>query len=269
MPLQLREQHADVAARARASRGRAASRPTGRTPGCWTARSGSPSARRAGSPAATSSARRSSRCRCAGSRWSASPRGSISPSSSSTSRSTPCVLGCCGPMLTVIVSVRMFRHRVRSSLVPGATADRVRCWRGTLLRVTCSGSDASRRLADLHRIVLAQRIAFPVLRHQQPPQIGMAVEHDAEQVPDFALEPVGRRPDAADRRDVRVVAVQPHLHAQPQPVRDRDEEVDDLEARLARPEIDRGQLGEQRRSAAPARSRSAAARRDHVVAPAT
>src|SRR4029079_1944093 len=29
-----------------------------------------------------------------------------SPSSSSTSRSTPCVLGCCGPMFTVIVSVR-------------------------------------------------------------------------------------------------------------------------------------------------------------------
>src|ERR687896_1704075 len=30
----------------------------------------------------------------------------ISPSSSSTSLSTPCVLGCCGPMLIVIVSVR-------------------------------------------------------------------------------------------------------------------------------------------------------------------
>src|SRR5262245_48256165 len=30
----------------------------------------------------------------------------FSPSSSSTSRNTPCVLGCCGPMLTVIVSVR-------------------------------------------------------------------------------------------------------------------------------------------------------------------
>src|SRR5215217_208623 len=30
----------------------------------------------------------------------------VSPSSSNTNRSTPCVLGCCGPMLTVIVSVR-------------------------------------------------------------------------------------------------------------------------------------------------------------------
>ena len=50
---------------------------------------------------------RSSRCRCGGSRWSAPPRATVSPSSSSTSRSTPCVLGCCGPMLTVIVSVRI------------------------------------------------------------------------------------------------------------------------------------------------------------------
>src|ERR687887_752329 len=31
----------------------------------------------------------------------------VSPSSSSTRRSTPCVLGCWGPMLTVIVSVRI------------------------------------------------------------------------------------------------------------------------------------------------------------------
>src|SRR6476646_8127364 len=30
----------------------------------------------------------------------------VSPESSSTIRSTPCVLGCCGPMLTVIVSWR-------------------------------------------------------------------------------------------------------------------------------------------------------------------
>src|SRR5512140_2737986 len=30
----------------------------------------------------------------------------FSPSSSRTRRNTPCVLGCCGPMLTVIVSVR-------------------------------------------------------------------------------------------------------------------------------------------------------------------
>src|SRR3979409_1259747 len=42
----------------------------------------------------------------------------VSPSSSRTSRSTPCVLGCWGPMLTVIVSARISgiaSYRVLSS----------------------------------------------------------------------------------------------------------------------------------------------------------
>ena len=95
--------------RAPASRCRAASRPPGRTPGCWTARRGSPSARRAESPAATSSARRSSRCRYAETRLSYRRDDGLAESSS-TRRSTPCVLGCCGPMLTVIVSGPQFRH---------------------------------------------------------------------------------------------------------------------------------------------------------------
>src|SRR5437763_1798830 len=34
----------------------------------------------------------------------------VSPSSSSTTRSTPCVDGCCGPMLRVMVSVRTVSH---------------------------------------------------------------------------------------------------------------------------------------------------------------
>ena len=85
---------------------RAAARPTGRRRASSTARRGSPSARRAESPAATSSARRSSRCPCGGSRWSCRRPTIVSPESCSTRRSTPCVLGCCGPMLTVIVSLR-------------------------------------------------------------------------------------------------------------------------------------------------------------------
>src|SRR2546427_12478855 len=46
---------------------------------------------------------------------------------------------------------------------------------------------------DLHRIVFAEGIAFPILGHQQPSRIGMPVEHDAEKVPDLALEPTCRR----------------------------------------------------------------------------
>ena len=50
----------------------------------------------------------------------------VSPSSSSTSRSTPCVLGCCGPMLTVIVSVRS------SGIVVSGSAIGIRCRRAPI-----------------------------------------------------------------------------------------------------------------------------------------
>src|SRR5262245_55421839 len=83
-----------------------------------------------------------------------------------------------------------------------------------------------RRLPDLHRVVLPQRIAVPVFGHQQPARIGMVVERDAEQVPHFALQPVGGRPDDAGGGDVRVLAVQPDLHAEAKAVGERNEEID-------------------------------------------
>src|SRR5581483_5558511 len=43
---------------------------------------------------------------------------------------------------------------------------------------------------DLHRIILPQRMTFPILGHQQAAQVAVAVEIDPEQVPDLALEPV-------------------------------------------------------------------------------
>ena len=70
--------------------------------------------------------------------------------------------------------------------------------------VSWSGVVDLRRHLDLHRVVLAQRVPLPVLRHQQPAQVAVLLEHDAEQVPDLALEPVGRRPDAVHRRHARV-----------------------------------------------------------------
>ena len=134
-PLQLGEQHADVLHALRHLQPEQLLDARARTPGCWTARPGSPSARPAGSPAATSSARRSSRCRCAGSRWSGMTDWMTSPSSSSTSRSTPCVLGCWGPMLTVIVSVRISGMVVAPSVrAARASRDRVRGSRGTAPR---------------------------------------------------------------------------------------------------------------------------------------
>ena len=56
------------------------------------------------------------------------------------------------------------------------------------------------RHLDLDRVVLARRITFPVVGHEDAPQIGVAGEHHAEQVVDLALVPVRVRPDPLDRR---------------------------------------------------------------------
>src|SRR5262245_1050282 len=47
----------------------------------------------------------------------------------------------------------------------------------------------SNRHLDLDGVVLAQRKTLPVLGHQQPPRIRMAVERDAEHVHHLALQP--------------------------------------------------------------------------------
>src|SRR6267142_2249612 len=124
----------------------------------------------------------------------------VSPSSSRTSRSTPCVLGCWGPMLTVIVSARISgirtaprfhrRHRPFVSFVTFVSllSSYPRCRPSTprepILRDACpelllgdlQRLGGARRHPNLDRIILAQRIPFPVLRHQQPPRVRVAVE---------------------------------------------------------------------------------------------
>src|SRR5579859_1681375 len=45
-------------------------------------------------------------------------------------------------------------------------------------------------------VIFPQRIALPFLRQQQALQVRMALKNDAEHVVDFALQPIGRRPDA-------------------------------------------------------------------------
>src|SRR5687768_3754369 len=69
-------------------------------------------------------------------------------------------------------------------------------------------------LADLHRIVLPHRMPFPVLGHQQAPQVSVALEHDAEHVPRFTLGPSRAAPDALHRRQ-RSTRRHPHLQSKP------------------------------------------------------
>ena len=47
----------------------------------------------------------------------------------------------------------------------------------------------------LERVVLAERMSHPVVRHEDSAKVGMIVEGDAEQVEDLTLQPVGRSPD--------------------------------------------------------------------------
>ena len=54
------------------------------------------------------------------------------------------------------------------------------------------------------RVVLALRVARPVVGHQDAGQGRVAVEDDPEEVLGLALVPVVGRVDRDDRRDVRV-----------------------------------------------------------------
>src|SRR5215510_1679221 len=86
----------------------------------------------------------------------------VSPSSSSTRRSTPCVLGCCGPMFTVMTSVLISGIDV----LPPHEAIALEVGAEFLGR-HLQRLGGLRRHPDLHGVVLAQRMSFPVLRHQQ------------------------------------------------------------------------------------------------------
>src|SRR4051812_6468045 len=108
-----------------------------------------------------------------------------SPSVRSTSRSTPCVLGCCGPMLTSISSVR--------------TSNSTIVWSsGSVLAVAMVLSTPDAVVFERKLVVLAERMADPVLGQQDAAQVGVAREPDAAEVVHLALVPVRGRPDAGD-----------------------------------------------------------------------
>src|SRR5262249_61809838 len=100
----------------------------------------------------------------------------FSPSSFRITRSTPCVDGCCGPML-------------RTSSVES--------------RNVASGMDGLLAAFDIQifphpaivllnqAVLLTQRESLPLLGQQDTPHVGVPGELDAEHVEDFAFEPIG------------------------------------------------------------------------------
>src|SRR5437870_638049 len=114
-----------------------------------------------------------------------------SPSRSTTSRSTPWVLGCCGPKFTVRISPSSPGSRVCVTVIPWAAVGSG--FISAMIRCSERSSLGWRRLPDLvvlgevhrltaHREVTAKGVAEPVLRHQDPRQVGVALELDAEHV---------------------------------------------------------------------------------------
>src|SRR3972149_7784317 len=105
----------------------------------------------------------------------------ISPSVRSTSPSTPWVLGCCGPMFTSSSSVRTSNS-------------------------TCSGSVRSIDIGLLHPdpvvlgrhlVVLAQRVALPILGTENPLEVRVPRKPDPREVKHLPFVPVGRGPKVA------------------------------------------------------------------------
>src|SRR5665647_2241687 len=124
-----------------------------------------------------------------------------SPSSVTTRRSTPCVLGCCGPMLTTTSlkarpstsepSPRAVDSSIRrSASLTASSGSGVANWSG--MRVVLRRVD----------VVFAQRMPDEVVLEQDAAQVGMPEVPDPDHVPGLAFVPVGGRPHVAHRLDL-------------------------------------------------------------------
>src|SRR5947207_999033 len=234
-------------------------------------------------------------------------RTTVSPSSSSTRRSTPCVAGCCGPRLMSICSPsRAGSSDVGASIAtadpPPSTINGTRCGRPSASRPVVDSSPSivrrvvampslfSRRLARAQppshvvrqileglgdrelllrvarlricrerltqllratepptkRKILSQRISFLVLLpHQQPPQIRMPGEANAEHVEAFPLEPIRAPIHAPNARDLERSALgETHLQPQKATIRQRPQVPHDLDRLLWIAKLDRRDIRE-------------------------
>src|SRR5258705_5904831 len=148
-----------------------------------------------------------------------------SPSARTTKRSTPCVDGCCGAMERVMSSVTTppsSSERCTSTSNPARLIAPSR-----LQQAFPRGRDAV-VLLGLDE-VLAERMARPVLRHEDAAEVGMAREGDAEEIEHLALLPVGVAPDVRHRGDDRIVAARVHLEHELMAERVRQQVVHDLD----------------------------------------
>src|ERR1039457_3567894 len=105
----------------------------------------------------------------------------FSPSSLRMTRSTPCVDGCCGPML------------MTSSVESKNVASGIR---GSLSAFDTQVLPNPALVLLKNRIILSQRVALPLLGHEYPLHVRVPGELDAEHIEHLAFQPVGRQVDA-------------------------------------------------------------------------
>src|SRR5574337_673134 len=141
-----------------------------------------------------------------------------SPFSFNIRRSTPCVLGCCGPMLTYI-----------SSIVS---------WEGSAISISCGFIGLSQLKTTLHRfirneplvlVILAQRIPHPVLGSQDPSKVRMTIKADSHHVESLPFVPVCRSPQRHHTSDDRIFPRHPYPHQDLCRLRQGGDVVDHLE----------------------------------------
>src|SRR6266852_2538355 len=95
------------------------------------------------------------------------------------------------------------------------------------------------------RIILAQWVTFPVVRHQDAAQIGMAIEANPEEIEDFPLEPIGAGPDGNERIHNSITGGEAYLQTQALAAGNRNQLIVDLETRLERVAVDAGGVAQQ------------------------
>src|SRR5881628_870993 len=66
-------------------------------------------------------------------------------------------------------------------------------------------------------VVLSEGMAFPVLGEEDPPEVWMALEADAEHVVALALHPVGAAIEPGQRGATRLARAEPRPHRQDEP----------------------------------------------------
>ena len=189
----------------------------------WTRARGNPCARSRSGPASKRDLRPSFRCPCADSRSRAPPsrrfrcrsrarfagrrasRGAAAPSRAPSC----CRCGSRRRRRAVERSSRLarppdfFLQRLERTSRRRRAGDDV-----ALVREARTRRAFARRTA--HRIIFAQRMAFPIVRHLDAAQVGVALEDEAEEIEDLTLGPIGRLPEKSITDGSAVPSSTPH-----------------------------------------------------------